>query len=192
MDLFEYLGVLISVVVGLGVVQIFTGLATLIQERDEHRIDWIHLVWTLGITTYLLSFWWYIFTWSALATWTYSLFVFFVTYALVLYLMSGLLFPHRPTGSVDFAALFMRNRAWFFGLSIAATLLDIVEVMMKAEAGLRPIPSGWWPFTISILVLSAIGMRSDNRRFHGFFALYYLFAGVGYSALVEFVRGVAS
>jgi len=47
--LFEFLMVLVSVVIGLGLTEILTGAASLIRARDEVRFYWIHVAFQVGV-----------------------------------------------------------------------------------------------------------------------------------------------
>ena len=58
MGLFEFLMVLVSVVIGLGITEILTGWANLLRARDEIRFYWIHVLFQLGVFFALLQQWW--------------------------------------------------------------------------------------------------------------------------------------
>ena len=45
MDIFEYVAVLTSIIIGLGITHLLRGVAGLIQHPDQHRIYWVHLIW---------------------------------------------------------------------------------------------------------------------------------------------------
>jgi len=46
MSEFEYLAVLVSLVLGLGITHLLTGVGRMIHRRDEFRVDAAHLLWT--------------------------------------------------------------------------------------------------------------------------------------------------
>ena len=45
MDIFEYISVLTSIIIGLGIAHLLRGVASLVQHPGRHRIYWVHLVW---------------------------------------------------------------------------------------------------------------------------------------------------
>ena len=47
--MFDYLGVLISVILGLALTHLLLGTSRLIQERDSVKPYWVQLVWTLNV-----------------------------------------------------------------------------------------------------------------------------------------------
>ena len=58
MGLFEYLGVLISVVMGLGITHLLVGINKIIQYRNYIQIYWVQVIWSINILVYILVIWW--------------------------------------------------------------------------------------------------------------------------------------
>lgn len=58
MGVFEYIGVLTSVIMGLGITHPATGATKLIQHCGEVRFYWPHALWTVNILIYILLVWW--------------------------------------------------------------------------------------------------------------------------------------
>ena len=69
MQAFEYLGVLVSVVIGLAMTHLVVGLVQLIQSRQSVTAYWVHLVWVFNILYTLLGFWWFFYSWQSLPEW---------------------------------------------------------------------------------------------------------------------------
>jgi hypothetical protein len=126
-DLFEYVGVLISIVVGLALAHILTGVTRTLQTLARVRLYWVHSLWTLNIIVYLVFFWWFIYHWSGVEQWNFFLFVFLLLYAVALYLISALLFPAELSPGFDFKEHFYRIRPWVFGFLTLAYVLDVLE-----------------------------------------------------------------
>jgi hypothetical protein len=180
MTLFEYLGVLISVVMGLGITHLLIGVSKVIQHRDSVRFCWVHTVWTANVLVYILVIWWGMFWWSALAEWTVFEFLFVTLYAIALFLLAAMLYPWDVPEGFDYEEYFYRNRPWFFSLFVVAWCIDIPETTLKAGMGLRELP--WaYPFFIStMLALSLVGALTGNRRFHKVFAVIWIPIVLGY------------
>jgi len=49
MGLFEFLMILLSLIIGLGLTEILTGGANLLRARDEVRFYWLHTLFLIGI-----------------------------------------------------------------------------------------------------------------------------------------------
>ena len=61
MDRFSYLSVLISIILGLGITQLVTGLGRLIQARHRVRLYWPSVVWTGILLLIHVQTWWSMF-----------------------------------------------------------------------------------------------------------------------------------
>ena len=183
MQAFEYLGVLVSVVIGLAMTHLVLGIIRVIHSRKSTVVYWVHLLWVFNVLYLLLGFWWFFFAWQSLPEWSRAAFYLFIAYALSLTIAAGLLFP--LTGSVShFKKFFFEHSRWFFGSMILANLLDVIEVTAKASYGIRPVPEIYFPFMAIVFLGLAIAMFTSNRRIHGAFAILYFFAGAGYDLVV--------
>ena len=183
MDTFEYLGVLISVLLGLAITHLVVGIVSIIQNRDTTQIYWVHLGWVANAIILITQFWWFFFGWSVLDSWPMSIFYLLFGYALVLSASAALLFPVREA-TTDYRAYYYQQFRWFFLFLLLAVCLDIAEVLVKASAELRPIPAEYFPLTIPILVGVLIAMLTGNAKYHAFFVLAFFFLNSLYSVLI--------
>jgi hypothetical protein len=76
MNAFEYLSVLISIILALDMTRVLGGMGEMLQARSHRRIYWVHAVWIANLFVYLVIAWW-IFYWSRnQQPWRFLLFVF--------------------------------------------------------------------------------------------------------------------
>jgi hypothetical protein len=54
MNAFEYLSVLISIILALGMTQVLGGVGEMLQARSRRRINWVHAVWIVNLFIYLV------------------------------------------------------------------------------------------------------------------------------------------
>src|SRR5258708_33573410 len=90
---FEYVTVLISIVLGLGITQILTGIARLIQKRDKLIIYWPHLLWIVFILFLHVQEWWVMYELKTFMPWRLPVFFFFLLFPLTTFFMDKLIFP---------------------------------------------------------------------------------------------------
>ena len=168
MSQFEFVAVLISVVTGLGMVRLLSGLAQFVGAA--RRPYWVHLVWTWNVFLYLVVFWWALWRWSTLPQWNLLLFLFTLGYAVLLYLLSAVLYPHQESRT-DFEEIFFDNHVWFFRIMVLLGVVDIVDTTWKRQQGL----SGFGVFYLFMggtwLTCSVIASRTSSRRFHAAWAV---------------------
>jgi hypothetical protein len=187
---FDYLAVLISVVLGLAVTHVLTGISGAINRRHRVPLDWVQLFWGLNVLAYVLAVWWGMYWWKHLAVWTVQEFAFLTSYAIVLFLMASALFPGEVGRSEAEQATFLRNRQWFFGLLLAAHIIDIPETAAKQLDGLRAVPPQYWFAGPTFIAIAVTGVLTARRRVHQILAPAWLTVLVGYevfSALDQIV-----
>ncbi len=140
MGVFEYIGVLVSVIIGLGITHLAIGASKIVQHRDTVRFYLPHAVWTINVLLYILMIWWGMFWWSEHEGWYAYEYLFITLYAIVLFFLASMLYPWDLDPAIDLEDYFFRNRRWFFGALALGWLIDIPETLWKAEAGLRELP----------------------------------------------------
>jgi hypothetical protein len=52
MGAFEYLSVLISIILALGITRVLAGVGEMLQARGHRRIYWVHVVWIVNLFIY--------------------------------------------------------------------------------------------------------------------------------------------
>lgn len=174
---FEYLTVLVSVVVGLSVTSFLTNLVRIIHVRGEVKISWVQLLWSVVILIWTVAFWWFTFVLAEETQWTFRLFIFLFTYSTFLFFLMALLFPESVPPDHDYRAQFMRNRVWFFGVFVLFLCFDLLDYWIKLEKDIS-IASRlqYAAFVGPLIALSLVALRTDNLVFHRLFAAYTLLA----------------
>ena len=166
MAIFEYLGVLISVILGLGITHLAVGTSKLVQNRDQCKPYLAHGFWSLAILIYILVIWWSMYWWSKHDQWSTYEYLFITAYALVLFFLSALLFPYDMDKDIDVEAYFFKQRRWFFSMLIVAWLLDVPETLLKGEHQLRNVPTAYLAFVGWNIALAIVGLSTENRKVH--------------------------
>ena len=166
MEAFEYVMVLVSIVIGLAITHVLNALAAAVHRLRGHgaplRLEPVYLLWIGFILTWLVSFWWWEFKFQEVAVeWSFGLYLFLITYAVVLFLVAAVLVPHRMDRVEDSYAYFMDGRKWFFGGVVALVMLDTVDSFLKStEWGMRPI---FLAQSAIFLAAAVLGMISERR-----------------------------
>ena len=174
---FDYLTVLISVVVGLSVTSFLTNVVRIIHLRADVTISLEQLLWSVAILIWTVAFWWFTFVLAKQTQWTFPLFVFLLLYATLLYVLMALLFPEGVRAGHDYRAQFMRNRVWFFGVFELFLCVDLVDYVIKMDRDVSIVGHlQYAAFVGPLMVLSLFALRTDNLMFHRFFAAYAILA----------------
>jgi len=163
--IFEYVSVLTSIIIGLGLTILLRGVAALIQHPDRAKPDWTHLVWVFVTFLEQIQWWWFEFRLEDVA-WTFPLYLFVVSYAVVAYLSCAVLFPTDIDGYDGYWDYFMSRRRWFFALAIAATLIDFADTLLKGAAYFASLGLEYPVVQTAFLLLFGVGIYTRNERFH--------------------------
>ena len=183
MTQFEYLGVFISVIIGLAVAHIIKSAGNIIVNRKDIRLYWIHSIWCLNILLYLVNFWWFVFYWSRLQQWNYFLFFLLISYAILLSLLTLILLPGKAYDGYNFKNHFYSKRKWFFGLHSLLWFIDMAETFLKQSSGVREMHRLYIPFNLALIFLTVAAIFTNNKRYHGFFAIFWFVWVMGYITL---------
>jgi len=170
MGVFEYLGVILSVIMGLGVAHILAGLSKTIHHRKTIKPYWVQALWAVNVLIYIVTIWWGMFWWSGEQDWSYFQFLLLILYAILLFLSASLIFPWDF--SVDLDAVFAL--AW---------CIDVPETITKSDSGLRGLPDAYLAFVIPQIVLSFIAAVWSNKTYHKIFAIFWPVFTVGYLSI---------
>lgn len=174
MDMFEYVAVLTSIVIGLAIAHLLQGMARLIQHHHEERIYWVHLAWTFHMFLLTVFWWWWEFGLGAVEVWTFQLYLFVVLYAVVLYLLCALLFPASLSGYDGYKDYFYSRRSWFFGLLIVAHLADVGDSWLKGAEYFAGLGTEYLVSMLARLILFGAAIFIKNERFQAILAVSLL------------------
>jgi|SRR6478735_4181782 len=130
-ELFPHVRIVMGMIIGLGITRMLTGIAGFIQHPDRYRVSMLHMLWVGSILLELVLFWWWEFGLSRIPNWSFGVYIFLIGYAIVLYLLSALLFPDNVAEYAGYEDFFINRRRWFFGLMATSFILDVVDTLIK-------------------------------------------------------------
>jgi hypothetical protein len=181
MQMFEYVIVLISIVIGLALTHLMQGIAALIQHPRRARVWWVHLVWVAYMFLSIVFWWWWEFQLQRIETWTFSIYLFVVFYAFYLYLICAILFPGDLEGYDGYKAYFLARRRWFFGLLIGWSVIDTLDTWIKGPEYFASLGFTAMAFNVALVLCSVIGIIVRREGVHAIIAvgqLAYVASGV--------------
>jgi hypothetical protein len=173
MGVFEYLGVILSVIMGLGLTHILVGLSKTIHHRKTVKPYWVHTLWAYNTLIYIVVIWWGMFWWSGQEHWLFFQFLLLILYAIMLFLLASLLYPWDLPNDFDFETHFFETRPWFFSVLALAWVIDIPETLLKSEGGLRDLPQLYIILAFTLIGMSIGGAISSNRVYHKVIAVLW-------------------
>jgi hypothetical protein len=173
---FEFICAFYSVVLGVAVAQLMTGVGRLAEERDRVRGYWVSNVWILTVLVSDVADWWGLWELHDVKRWSVYSFLLLVALIGAIYLTTVLLFPRIPSNEeaiIDLRQHFYKSRRIFFSATTAAWLIALIcnwsffPVAMFTPPNVLP---------AVMIVLGAIAVATPNRIYHAVFAIIGLIA----------------
>lgn len=180
MDQFEYVMVLVSIIIGLGITHILLGVAGIIdrlsRKQDRLELSLAHAAWLGFCFLWMVMFWWWEYRFSTeVLEWTFGLYWFLICYAVTLFLLPAVLVPKNWEGVTSLKDYFLERRAWFYSLLLFVTILDQFDGYLKGgfeyvlQAGVIHLV-----LSASTVLVVIIGIRTTDLRFHNIVATVFL------------------
>jgi hypothetical protein len=172
MEMYLHVRVLFSILLGLGVSRLLSGVAQIVQHPKANKVYWVHLLWALFLFLYMIHFWWWEYRLQAIQQWTFAIYFFIAMYAVVMFLLCVLFFPEQLADYGSFKAYFYSRRQWIFGLMTILFLADLQDTFIKGSAYWQAIGALYYVRTGLYIILSAAAIKIKDERFHAGFAIF--------------------
>lgn len=172
MTLFEFVSVMVSIILGLSLSQMLEAVARLMRDPKEVQAFKPQTIWTLSLILTHFLLWWSIWDFRD-AAWNYPRFVVASVEPLLLFFMGALILPSAAGSvSVDLRSHFLRVRRLLMGLYAILMIIFIVDgpVIFHSE-------NLWTPFRIPQLIgllAVLVGLKTKNPRHHVVISLVVL------------------
>ena len=97
MNLFEFLMILLSLIVGLGLAEILSGIARSLKSEGVRGFSWTHSAATLTVFIGLLQTFWESWGLASIETWSFPAMLLMLASPTFLFLIAHVLFPERES-----------------------------------------------------------------------------------------------
>ena len=181
---FEYITVLISIILGLGITQIVTGVGDVIHQWDKMKLYWPHTLWVLLAFIMHIHEWWYTYDLKRHESWHIIPFLFINLYPITLFVLARIMFPFGAMETeTDFKEFYFRNYRKFFLLVIILITLAIAQdVLLEGY--------GWVDQILKIIILNILSIvairKIRNELLHQAIVILLIAAFIGSLAVVDY------
>lgn len=180
MSTFEYVSILISIIIGLGITHILMTWGQLLSGHRGYKTHWIHVLWTGNLLLFMVFFWWFTFKWVEQPEWGFGLFLFTLGYAVILYLLAVVLLPFGLPEGFDFREHYFSKRHLFFGGWFLMNLVDAADTVLKGPenlASLGPV----YPWLSAAIMVGIAGAAITRREaYHRVWAVLWPIISLGW------------
>lgn len=169
MNPFEYVSVIFSVVIGLGLSNLLGGYVELVKARRAVKFYWVHSLWIA--TTFLghIFLWWTMWGLRHHRDWNFFVFLLVLAAPVLLYAAAALLIPRLEAGTVvNLREYYYENSPLIFGVYAAFALTLLAEnSLLPGGRLLQPINY----LLGATCVLFGASAATKNARYHAALAL---------------------
>ena len=128
---FEYIAVAVSIILGLGVIQLLSNLDRVFAQPNRY---WLHSAWVLMLFWVLVQNWWAFWDLKDVA-WNLGYFSLWVTYVSALYL-TVLALTKTNSAEVSWEEVYFSRTRRFFGLFGFVVILAVLLTWIMLDASL--------------------------------------------------------
>ncbi len=177
---FEYVVVLISIILGMGITQLISGLAAIVLRWNTVKIYWPHLVLVILIFIIHIQDWWATYELRNNTHWQLAMFLFIILYPVNLYILARILFPIRWTAAtIDLKAFYFENFRKIYLFMIFLPIHSIIDNCYLASYRLQD-----QVLQFSLIVILGIVIKLNRKEEWVHKLLAILFLGMCLAAFV--------
>jgi len=182
MDAFNYLSVLLSIILGLAITQILKGVRGMVLARGRVRLYWPSLVLAAFLFMLAVQMWWSSFGLSEVKSWNFGMFTVVLLQTTTLYLLAAIVLPdffgEQP---VDLRKHYFEHHRLFFGLFVVTLLISLLKDQI---IGGHPKQGTDLAFHFGFLAVSLAAAITRNEVFHKIACVASTLAFASYIALL--------
>ena len=177
MDKFEFIATLMSVIFGLSIANLLSGLirAFLSRELNSTRMGW-----SLFVGIVLLTNWWGFFRWSDTEVWHYHHFLLLVAWGTTHYLLAVAIYPYDFLDQITEKL----RRNFVLIAMLAVCVMDLVETFLRGELFQTPL---YLPFLAYLGALLTTGLVWQRPIVMNALGWILFFSALAWSLLVRAV-----
>ena len=164
---FEFLSVLVSIVVGLALTRLLAGLGHAYHFRRISKMDPVHVAWTVTVFFATILNWWVFLLWRDFDAWNFTTYFLVIIWTTLMYILAVALYPPHLAEDANYRKLFEDNRTWLLLTFAAFCALDILVSSIREKQLMDPV---FLVFVGHYSVITAVGAIIRNRKFDLFLA----------------------
>lgn len=170
MEPFEYVVVLSSLILGLGIAQLLTGVADILSNFRQIKPGLAHSAFIFNVFLLHVQEWWYSYQYIyEVKAWTLPLVLFLLVYPITLFLLARMLIPTGLRGhETDLKQYYYDQWPWFFRLHLAIVIASFSQNVIVSGF---PISTQIPHFLLSAGFIGFLTFKISNQMAHNIFII---------------------
>ena len=162
MNLFEFIMVLTSIIVGMSLTELLSGIADSMTRRNKREFSWLHLLLSFALLFAIIQTWWELWDFHTTTEWTFSNLLLMLSPSIVLYLVARILNPGREFKSSVENYYFKNARLIWILVAIAIIIGNTFRTITQ-DAKLFIVDN---LSAVPLILICIILIISSNRKLH--------------------------
>lgn len=174
MDAGEYLSVLVSIIIGLGLSHLLGSAGKLLSRRRRVRTYLPAVAAAVLVFLAHVQFWWGSFDFGERVASNFFAFLIFLLTPILLYLIAVLALPELDqddSGEVSLREHYYEARPWFYGL---AALIPLTTAIRNVGVQGEPFWNQDRPYEAGFFALMLVGLAFASERVHRLLPMFVL------------------
>lgn len=184
MEIFEYLMVMVAIILGIGVTQALRGLSKITRGSKPFVAV---TIWASTLFYLHIQVWWGLWDLSAVETWNQAYYYYVVSIPCALFAATELLLPLGSSPEIDWQSHFFSVRKWFFGVLVFFVTISILESRVLLSI---PLTHPYRLFQVVTLSAVVAGLMTKNPRAHVWISVTFIFSSLAAQALFRLLPGL--
>ncbi|TAD92233.1 MAG: hypothetical protein EAY75_03095 [Bacteroidetes bacterium] len=179
---FEYVSILVSIILGLGITQILSAVSTLLLHQKTVKRYWPHTLWVLFISFLHIQDWFITYQLKDKAVWHLPELFFVLLYPIMLFVAAKMLLPDGlQEAHADMKVLYLRQYpAIFFAISLSIAISILFNTFLLRQSLISQ-----WPLALFLGAMLWISIKKPpSELLHKTVALVVTLAAL-FSVIVE-------
>ena len=160
MTQFEYVMVMVSLILALALAQTLRGLPEILTSDKRY---WPHALWLATLVLLVLQAWWAYWDFNVIEVWTVTAYIATLVMPVILFASIYLLVPATRDADIDWRNHFYSVRRWFFVLGILMSSMAIFVTIWYFDT---PLLHPYRVFQAIFLGIWVVGIVSASERVH--------------------------
>ena len=185
MEIFEYLMVLVSIILGLGATQTLRGLSKIARSSTT----FLPLtIWAAILFYFHVQVWWALWDLTAVETWNQLYFSFIIAIPCTLFGATELLMPLGSSPETDWQAHFFSVRKWFFGVICVFLVFALFDTYILLGLSLT---HPYRIIQVAGLTIVVVAYTSKSTKIHLWLSVMFLGILIVGQALFRLMPGLS-
>ena len=127
---FEYLSVLVAIIVGIGIAHLLLSIGRIVGETRKLNVGLVQIIWTANILVMLVSFWWWGINLRQVEEWRCVQLMFLLFDVSLWCILAAILYPVSIPQQYDLTAHFKQKRNALYTILILLSFADPVTSLI--------------------------------------------------------------